>query len=160
MGTGHVGRLGRAGRVQQARLALSEPRRRGESKRLLTTVVLVHLAISIVHGQAHSGAAIPLPLAATLFVYIVILAGPLAGLALARRSPVAGAWLVAASLGGALVFGLINHFVIAGPDHVGHVASSWRPLFRTTALLLVASEAVGVAVAIRSAIWPTARRAS
>ena len=40
----------------------------------LIAVVLLHLAITIVHGQAHSGAAIPLPLAATLFVYLVILA--------------------------------------------------------------------------------------
>jgi hypothetical protein len=127
---------------------------------LLTAVVLLHLAISIVHGQAHSGAAIPLPLWATLFVYIVILAGPLAGLALARWSPVAGAWLVAASLGGALVFGLINHFVIAGPDHVDHVAAAWRPLFRTTALLLIGSEAIGVAVGVRSALRQNFRRAS
>ena len=83
----------------------------------LITVVLLHLAITIVHGQAHSGAAIPLPLAATLFVYLVILACPLVGLALTRWRPVAGAWVVAASLGGALVFGLVNHFIIAGPDH-------------------------------------------
>ena len=126
----------------------------------LTGIVLLHLAISIAHGEAHSGAAIPLPLWATLFVYIVILAGPLAGLALAGWSPAGGAWLVAASLGGALVFGVINHFVIAGPDHDDHVAAAWRPLFRTTALLLIASEAVGVAVGIGSAMRPTARRAS
>ena len=128
--------------------------------RLLTAVVLLHLAISIVHGQAHSGAAIPLPLAATLLVYLVILAGPLVGLALARWRPVAGAWVVAASLGGALVFGLINHFVIAGPDHVDHVAQAWRLQFRITALLLVASEAAGVVVGMRSALRPIPRRAS
>lgn len=118
---------------------------------LLTAVVLIHLAISIIHGQAHAGAAIPLPLASTLFVYIVILAGPLAGLALGVWRPRAGAILVAASLAGALVFGLINHFVIAGPDRVDHVAAEWRPLFHVTALLLVVSEAAGVAVALWSA---------
>ena len=128
--------------------------------RLLTAAVLLHLAISIVHGQAHTGAAIPLPLAATLFVYLVILAGPLAGLALARWHPVAGAWVAAASLGGALVFGLINHFVIAGPDHVDHVAQAWRMQFRITALLLVASEAAGVVVGMRSALRRIPRRAS
>jgi len=125
----------------------------------LTTVVLLHLAISIVHGQAHAGAAIPLPLASTLFVYIVILAGPLVGLALARWRPVAGAWIVAASLGGALVFGLVNHFVVAGPDHVDHVAAEWRTLFSVTALLLIVSEAAGVAVGVRSALH-VPRRAS
>ena len=128
--------------------------------RALTIVVLVHLAISIVHGQAHTAAAIPLPLAATLFVYLVIVAGPLVGLALARWRPVAGASVVAASLGGALLFGLINHFVIAGPDHVDHVAPSWRVQFRITALLLVASEAAGVVVGVRSALRRIPRRAS
>jgi len=118
----------------------------------LTAIVLLHLAISIVHGQAHAGAAIPLPLASTLFVYIVILAGPLAGLAVARWRPAAGAWIVAASLAGSLVFGFINHFVIAGPDHVDHVAAQWRALFRITALLLLFSEAAGVAVGVRSAL--------
>jgi hypothetical protein len=126
---------------------------------LLATIVLLHLAISVVHGRAHTGAAIPLPLASTLFVYLVIIAAPLAGLALTRWRRAAGAWIVAASLGGALVFGLINHFVVPGPDHVGHVAAPWRPLFRVTALLLIASEAAGVAVAIWSALARTRRTA-
>ena len=150
METGHTGRAGLVGweggvnRVDGSLIA----------------VVLLHLAITIVHGQAHSGAAIPLPLAATLFVYLVILAGPLVGLALARWRPVAAAWVVAASLGSALVFGLVNHFIIAGPDHVDHVAQAWRMQFRITALLLVASEAAGVVVGVRSALRRIPRRAS
>jgi hypothetical protein len=119
----------------------------------LSAVVLVHLAINIAHGQAHEGAQVPLSFAAALFVYIVILAGPLAGLALSVWRPVDGAWLVAATMAGALVFGLINHFIIAGPDHVGHVAAEWRTLFGVTAALLLVSEAAGVA----TAIWCAAR---
>ena len=88
--------------------------------------------------------------AATLFVYIVILAGPLVGLAVLRWRPIAGAWIVAASLGGALVFGLINHFIIAGPDHVDHVAAEWRTLFGVTAALLLATEAAGAAIGVWS----------
>jgi hypothetical protein len=117
----------------------------------LAAIVLIHLAISILHGRAHSGAQVPLSTAATLFVYIVILAGPLAGLILFRSMPVAGAWTVAASLGGALVFGLINHFIVAGPDHVDHVAAAWRPLFGITAALLAATEAAGAAIGVWSA---------
>jgi F0F1-type ATP synthase membrane subunit a len=127
---------------------------------LLTAAVLIHLAINIVHGQAHIGAAIPLPLASTLFVYVVILAGPLAGLALTWWRPAAGAWLVAASLAGALVFGLVNHFIIAGPDRVDHVAAEWRTQFRVSALLLLVSEAAGVAIGVRSALRRTLRSAS
>jgi hypothetical protein len=120
----------------------------------LAAVVLVHLAIAIVHGRAHTGAQVPLPLAGELFVYVVILAGPLVGLGVSRWRPHAGAWIVAASMSGALVFGLINHFVIDGLDHVAHialVASRWRLLFGATAALLAVSEAAGVAVGVWSA---------
>jgi hypothetical protein len=117
--------------------------------RTLAAVVLIHLAISLMHGGAHAGAQVPLPLAGTLFVYIVILAGPLAGLAAFAWSPRAGALIVAVSMAGALIFGLVNHFIISGADHVAHVAAEWRTLFGTTAALLVVSEAVGVAVAVR-----------
>jgi hypothetical protein len=114
----------------------------------LGAVVLIHLAISIVHGQAHTGAQVPLSGAATFFVYTVILAGPLLGLAFFRWQPRAGASIVAASMAGALVFGLVNHFIIDGSDHVAHVAAAWRTQFGVTAALLVVSEAAGVAVGV------------
>ena len=142
MGNGQVGQVGQVGHV--GRMART-------GRWALPAVVLGHLAINIVHGQAHEGAQVPLSVAAALFVYIVILAGPLAGLILWVWRPVAGAWIVAASMAGALLFGLVNHFIIAGPDHVGHVAAPWRTLFGTTAVLLIVSEAVGVAIGIRCA---------
>jgi hypothetical protein len=122
--------------------------------RALAAIVLLHLAISVLHGRAHSGAQVPLSAAATLFVYIVILTGPLAGLAVSRWRPIAGGWIVAASLAGALVFGLINHFIIAGPDHIHHVAEEWRTLFGVTAALLLATEAAGAAIGV----WYAVRR--
>src|SRR6266851_5334477 len=118
----------------------------------LPAIVVVHLAISIVHGRAHAGAHVALPAAGALFVYIVILAGPLLGLAVSPWRPRAGAWIVAGSMSGALIFGLINHFIIAGPDHVAHVAAEARALFGVTAALLIVSEAVGVAIGLRSAL--------
>ena len=123
----------------------------------LTAVVLVHLAINIAHGGAHTGARVPLTLAGALFVYIVILAGPLLGLSLWRWRPQLGGWIVAGCMGGALVFGLINHFVIAGPDHVTHVAEAWRPLFGVSAALLVVCEAAGTAIGVWSAMVPKVR---
>lgn len=124
----------------------------GMTKRqALAAVVAIHLGISIVHGSAHDGAHIPLSFAGTLFVYIIILAGPIAGLIASRWRPAAGAFIVAASMGGALVFGVVNHFIIDGPDHVAHVAAEWRTLFGITAALLVMSEAAGTAIGIHAA---------
>ena len=119
--------------------------------RWLTAAVLSHLVVSIVHGAAHAGAHVPLSRAANLFVFVVILTGPLVGLALIWPAERIGTWLIAITMAGALVFGLVNHFVFASPDHVSHVARDWRPLFTTTAVLLALTEALGFALAIRLA---------
>ena len=117
----------------------------------LAAVVMIHLAISIVHGRAHTGADVPLSPASALFVYIVILAAPLAGLAIWRLRPQLGGLVVAASMAGALLFGLANHFIIDGSDHVSHVAPASRTLFGVTALLLVLCETAGTIVGLWSA---------
>jgi hypothetical protein len=55
------------------------------------------------------------------------------------------------AMAGSLVFGFLNHFVFASPDHVAHVARQWRPLFATTAVLLVLTEALSAGLALRLA---------
>jgi hypothetical protein len=117
--------------------------------RWLTAVIVAHLIVSFVHGAAHAQAHVPLSRAANLFVYIVILAGPLAGLALTWPAERIGSWLIAITLLGSLVFGLVNHFVLSSPDHVAHVDPQWRVLFATTAVLLAVTELVGSGLALR-----------
>jgi Ni,Fe-hydrogenase I cytochrome b subunit len=117
----------------------------------IAALVVLHLVISIVHGAAHDGAHVPLSRAANLFVFIVILGGPLAGLLLLWRSGRAGAWLIGATMAASLVFGLTNHFVLPSPDHVAQVARQWRPLFASTAVLLALTEALTAALAFRVA---------
>lgn len=116
----------------------------------LTGVVLAHLIISMVHGTAHSKAQVPLSLAANVFVFAVIVAGPLIGLGLAWPSRRLGAWLIALTMAGSLVFGLVNHFVLASPDHITHVDPNWRPLFTITAVLLAITEGLGSFLAVQS----------
>jgi hypothetical protein len=120
-------------------------------RRWLAAVVLAHLVISIAHGAVHGEAQVPLSRPANLFVLIVILAGPLVGLALTWPAERVGSWLVAVTMAGAFVFGLVNHFVVASPDHVTRVALPWRPLFTATAVLLALTEALGSGLAIRLA---------
>jgi len=117
----------------------------------LTAAVLTHLVITFVHGAAHRGAGVGLSRAAALFVLLVIEVGPVVGLVLSRYRPMAGGWTVAASMTGALVFGVVNHFVLSGPDHVGAVSAEWRPLFAASAALLFVSELAGIAAGWRHA---------
>jgi hypothetical protein len=124
----------------------------------LTAVVLIHLALSLAHGAAHAGAAVALEPAGNLFVFIVILAGPLVGLLVALRQRWLGSWMVALTMSGSLVFGLVNHFLVQSADHVAHVAAAWRTQFAVTAALLVVVEGAGAAVGLREAV--RVRRAS
>lgn len=120
----------------------------------LGAAVVAHLAVSLLHGTAHAVAGVPLSIPAMLFVFIVILGGPLVGMAMRAWTslPGAGAVVVAVSMGGALVFGFVNHFVLDGGDHVGHVAGPGHGLFTVTAALLVATEAFGAGLATLCAV--------
>ena len=115
----------------------------------LTATVLAHLGVSAVHGSAHAAAHVSLSRSANIFVFAVILAGPLAGLATLSVSKRIGASVVAATMTASLAFGVINHFVRASADHVSNVDPQWRQLFTATALLLVVTEALGAWLAIR-----------
>ena len=109
----------------------------------LSVVVALHLIVASAHGWAHSAAAVPLGAVALAFVIVVIQAAPLIGLAWMWKNPLAGARLIGLAMSASLLFGLINHFVISSPDHVNHVTAQWRPLFVSTAILLVLTEAAG-----------------
>jgi hypothetical protein len=118
-------------------------RRTNRARFLLVTFVLSHAAVTVIHGVAHELAHVPVSAMAQLYIVLVIIAGPLVGLWLAGRYPAFGGWLVALTLAGSLVFGLVNHFVIPGVDHVTHVDAQWRWLFGLSAGLLVVTEATG-----------------
>ena len=115
----------------------------------MAAAVLVHLAVSIAHGTAHSGAHVPLSTAANVFVFLVILAGPLVGLAISWRAERLGSVIVAVTMAGSLIFGVVNHFVLQSPDHVSQVDPQWRLLFATTAALVAVTELLGLALAVR-----------
>jgi peptidoglycan/LPS O-acetylase OafA/YrhL len=114
-------------------------------------VVLLHLVVSAIHGAAHTGAHVELSQAGTLFVFIVILIGPLVGLVLTWPARRIGSWIVAITMAGSFLFGLVNHFLIVGDDHVSHVDPQWRTLFAATAVILAGIELLGSALAIANA---------
>ena len=117
----------------------------------VVAIALLHLAVCIAHGMAHDSGHVPMSQAANLVVFVVILAGPLVGLALLWRSQQFGSWIVAGTLAAAFVFGVVNHFVLDSPDHVRAVAEQVRPAFTVTAVLLALTEAGGAILALRLA---------
>jgi hypothetical protein len=54
-------------------------------------------------------------------------------------------------MAGSFLFGLVNHFLIVGDDHVSHVDPQWRTLFAATAVILAGIELLGAALAIANA---------
>ena len=115
----------------------------------MLAAVLVHFAVTAVHGFAHAHAKVALPPAAMAFVFCVIVVGPILGIIAQRTAlPRGGAWAIAGMMAAALAFGLANHFLLSGPDHVTHVAGPWQALFGITAAALVLTEAFGAAAAV------------
>ena len=115
------------------------------STRLATGVVAAHLAVNLIHGAAHSGADVPITVLQSVFVWVVILMGPLVALWLIRTNRRFGAELLALTMGGALIFGLVNHFIVDSVDHVSRVTDrTWRLPFQVSAVLLLFLETAGV----------------
>ena len=114
----------------------------------LVIVVLLHLAVTVLHGSAHTSAGVNLGPAGLAFVIAVIEIGPLAGLIWMRTNRQSGARLIALAMMASLIFGMVNHFIIPGADRVDYVHGPSHVLFETTAVLLAITEAVGVALGI------------
>jgi hypothetical protein len=111
-------------------------------------VVLANALVNLPHGAAHAGEGASLPALANAFVAIVIVIAPFVALGLLRAGRLrAGAWLLFTSMLGALLFGIVYHFVLPGLDNVAYVpAGPWQLPFQATAMLLVLVEAAGVGV--------------
>ena len=119
-------------------------------RQALTAVVLGHLAVTLAHGVSHGLQQVAPSAPAAAYIVIVIYAAPLVGLRL-LRGPRGweGAMTITAAMAGSLLFGLWNHFVVPGADHVAHQGiGAWASAFQATAVLLVVSEALGTWVGI------------
>ncbi len=113
------------------------------------SVVLIHLAVSLVHGFAHSRLGIGLTVAQQIFIGTVITVAPLVAAYLLWRNKLrVGGALLAASMAGALAFGVFHHFFAPGADNVNHqfldAPAIWMTLFDRTAWGFALLEALGV----------------
>jgi len=115
-------------------------------KRWGTIVVLAHVLITWLHGEAHKKLGVDtFDLPGNLFIYIVIVSAPIIAMILLwTKFHSGGVWLLLGAMLGSLIFGAYNHFVAITADHVLHLPAGDSPmLFRITAVLLVMIEALG-----------------
>ena len=113
-------------------------------------IVLAHFVVVMFHGSAHTNLKINLATWQTVFVLIVIVLAPLAAAILIwTRFARFGFVLLAASMAGALLFGVYFHYLAISPDHVSHLPpGDAQATFRWTALLLAITEAIGLTVGL------------
>ena len=120
------------------------------ANKYVTVLVLAHLSINITHGAAHRQLHVTLPPAGMVFVIIVILLCPLLVLALLWTSQKRlGLLLLIVSMAASSVFGLYNHFLVRGLDHVSAQPSGPAgTVFAITAYLLFLTESLGAALGV------------
>ena len=127
---------------------------RGALVGFAVVIVVVHFAINLAHGLAHSRLAIGLNTFQNVFVAFVIVVAPLYATYLIWKGNMrAGGAMLALSMAGALVFGFYYHFILPGPDHVTHInvpiSLDMRDIFDLSAVLLALFESLGLLAGIR-----------
>jgi hypothetical protein len=119
-------------------------------KSAVVVFVAIHFMVLAAHGSLHSQLHIAVGTWQKLFIAIVIFVVPLiATVMLWTGLREAEVILLGFSMAGSLVFGVIYHFVVGGPDNVlGPYHSHCNSIFRATAVLLALIEAAGLALCV------------
>ena len=119
-------------------------------KLLAIAIILLHIPVLLAHDAAHRSLGVALVPWQTVFVYSVIVVGPLAAGVLLRLGRMrTGYLLLAVTMLGSLLFGGYHHYVGISPDHVDHLPpGTAQGLFRTTAFAMLVVEAAGVAIGV------------
>jgi hypothetical protein len=124
-----------------------------------TWVVWLHVLVAILHALAHIGAHIlPASFFDYAFIVVVIMIAPVVALFLLNNAPTCsinrhstrlGALLLFLSMLGALLYGLVNHFLLPGADNATHMSPGvWHLPFLLTSYLLLILEAAGSVIGV------------
>ena len=89
---------------------------------VITALVVIHLAASLWHGNAHTHLGIELSTEQTLFVYIIVIIAPVVAAILACTHYVSmGLWLFCLSMLGSFLFGAYQHYMLVSPDNIHYL---------------------------------------
>ncbi len=84
--------------------------------------MVIHLAATVWHGDAHTLLAVELPPLKNVFVFVVILIAPIvAAIGIWTRYSALALWIFTLSMLGALLFGAYHHYVMVSPDNIHHL---------------------------------------
>lgn len=107
-------------------------------------LVALHVAVVIPHSAAHFALGIVPSAIDTAFIVLVIVIAPIVALPFVLRGSRAGIGLLTLAMAASWLYGMVNHFIIEGADHVtGLDQGAWQATFTVTGLLLLIVEAVG-----------------
>ena len=117
-----------------------------------TWVVWLHVLVAIIHAVAHIEAHIlPASFFDYAFIVVVIMIAPVVALFLLKNAHLSrlGALLLFLSMLGALLYGLVNHFLLPGADNAMHMSPGvWQLPFLVTSYLLLILEAAGSVIGV------------
>ena len=113
-------------------------------------LVLIHFAVSTLHGSAHQAAQVNLTTFGYVYVVVVITLAPLvAAILLFTRKQKFGGLLLAVSMFGSFIFGVWYHFLSSTNDYVSQVHGPWHSTFLWTAAALAVIELAGTLIGWR-----------
>lgn len=122
----------------------------GDRPNFCSGIIINHLAVLYWHGLSHTHAPVPTTLAQDTIIYSIIIAAPLIGLVLLySQQRRVGYTVIAIAFFVACLFGVLNHFVLRGVDHISQVpAGDWQLSFQVSSLLLAILESAGFIAAL------------
>jgi hypothetical protein len=84
-----------------------------------------------------------------IYIFLVILAGPIVAAAFLRKNPKVGFGLLALTMMGSFLFGVYHHFIAIGSDNVFTLHDQpWTTTFQLSAVLLAIVELAGSCIGI------------
>ena len=107
-------------------------------------LVILHVVINFAHALAHTNLFIAMSLVQNIYIYLVILAGPIIAAAFLHKNPKIGFGLLALTMMGSFLFGVYHHFIAISSDNVFTLGDRpWTTTFLLSAILLAIVELAG-----------------
>ncbi len=112
-------------------------------------LVGAHAVVGLLHGISHVELGVVPSAADIAFIMVVIGIVPIGMLPFVLRGSRVGVGLFALAFAASWLYGMVNHFVIEGADHVpGLEHGAWQAMFTVTGAMILGLEVAGTLLAV------------